>query len=77
MKWNELFKIVGPNADIKQSKNGYSMVLKNRTIIRFDDFSMECKSIELGLNDTCVLFGETIKKINLKEYSKVKLINIP
>ena len=72
-----MFKIVGPKSDIKQSKNGYSMVLKNRTIFKFDDFSMECTSIELGLNDTCILIGETIKQIKLEKYDKVKLVTLP
>lgn len=73
MKWNEMFKLIGPlSKSIKQIDNGYSMVLKNRTIFQFKEFSMEVTSIQL-FKDKIILFNsETVKLVTKEQWSSME-----
>lgn len=81
MKWNEVFKIVGPHTKeeggIRQSKKGYKMTLKTRTIFKFKKFSFECRWIDLGLNGKCTLVGDDIKEVDLDFEDTLKVYPLP
>lgn len=74
MKWNEIFKILGERSkSIRQIPNGYSIVLKKRTIFQFKDFSGEFLSVDL-YKDKMVLIGETsTKEVSSEEWDTMKL----
>ena len=77
MEWNEIFKILGPKSkSIKEIPHGYSIVLKDRTIFHFKDFSGEFDTVDL-YNNHMVLYGDTgIKYVIKPDWDFIKLYRL-
>ena len=77
MEWNEMFKLLGPlSKKIRQIDRGYSIVLKNRTIFQFKEFSMEATSIQLYNDRMIMLSNETIKIVPKDQWDGVKFFTL-
>lgn len=70
-----MFKLLGPlSKSIRQIDNGYSIVLKNRTIFQFKEFSMEATSVDLYNDKMILLSGETVKLVPKDQWDSIKCI---
>ena len=77
MEWNEMFKLLGPlTKSIRQIDKGYSIVLENRTIFQFKEFSMEATSVDLFKDKMILLSGETVKLVPKEEWEGVKFFSL-
>ncbi len=72
-----MFKLLGPlSKKIRQIDRGYSIVLKNRTIFQFKEFSMEATSIQLYNDRMIMLSNETIKIVPKDQWDGVKFFTL-
>lgn len=77
MNWQEMFKILGPRSRlINQIQNGYHIVLKDKTVFQFKDFSGEYSIVDL-YNDHMILLGsDNIRTVPQSDWDSMKLFTI-
>ena len=77
MEWNNIFKLLGPKSkSIREIPHGYSIVMKDRTIFQFKDFSGEFNSVDL-FNDHMILYGDTeVKYVFKPDWDSLKVYNL-